>query len=112
MRSNSGDLFTYLEDHAEDRLSRSTNGSMARREYAPLRYWESALMLATAFGLTPPPLTPIQLPFSAGEPWLALEYPDDLPHRQRPPALHLPLFAALQSRGRANAAFWSTSGRR
>ncbi len=33
-------------------------------------------MLAGAFGLTPPPLTPIQLPFAAGAPWLALQYPD------------------------------------
>jgi len=32
-------------------------------------------MLASAFGLAPPPLTAIQLPFAAGEPWRALEFP-------------------------------------
>ena len=48
----------------------------AARVRQPLRYWESALMLASAFGLTPPPLTPIQLPFEAGAPWLALQFPD------------------------------------
>jgi hypothetical protein len=33
-------------------------------------------MLASAFGLTPPALTPIQLPFATGAPWLALQFPD------------------------------------
>jgi hypothetical protein len=34
-------------------------------------------MLATAFDLTPPPLSALQLPFVPGDPWLALEYPQD-----------------------------------
>jgi hypothetical protein len=42
-----------------------------------LHSWETALMLETAFGITPPALTPIQLPFAANDSWLALQYPDD-----------------------------------
>lgn len=34
-------------------------------------------MLMTAFQIAPPDLTPIQLPFAAGDPWLALPYPPD-----------------------------------
>ena len=48
----------------------------AARVREPLRYLESAIMLATAFGLTPPPLTAIQFPFESGAPWLALSFPD------------------------------------
>ena len=39
--------------------------------------WESALMFDAAFGITPPQLIPIQLPFVADDPWLALKFPDD-----------------------------------
>ncbi len=74
--SNSGDLFTYLKttlniDFPVDEWFYAT-----ARVREPLRSWESALMLASAFGLNPPTLTPIQLPFSAGEPWRALQFPD------------------------------------
>ena len=73
--SNSGDLFTYLKttlniDFPVDEWFYAT-----ARVREPLRSWESALMLASAFGLNPPTLTPIQLPFSAGEPWLRAAVP-------------------------------------
>ena len=42
-----------------------------------LHSWESALMFDAAFGIKPPELTPIQLPFVANDPWLALQYPSD-----------------------------------
>jgi hypothetical protein len=34
-------------------------------------------MLETAFGIKPPKLVPIQLPYAANDSWLALQYPDD-----------------------------------
>jgi hypothetical protein len=74
--SNSGDLFTYLKTTLKIDFPADEWFYGAARVRQPLRCWESALMLATAFGLTPPSLTPIQLPFAAGAPWLALPYPD------------------------------------
>jgi hypothetical protein len=74
--SNSGDLFTYLKTTLQIDFPVDEWFYGAARVRQPLRYWESALMLATAFGLTPPALTPIQLPFAARAPWLALQFPD------------------------------------
>lgn len=73
--STSGDLFTYLKTTLQIDFPIDEWFYGAARVRQPLRYWESALMLASAFGLTPPTLTPIQLPFAAGDPWLALQYP-------------------------------------
>ncbi len=72
---NSGDPFTYAKNTLNIDFPVDEWFYAAARVRAPLRYWESALMLANAFGLTPPVLTPIQLPFEAGAPWLALEFP-------------------------------------
>lgn len=77
--SNSGDLFDYLRTTLKIDFPADEWLYSAARVREPLRHWESAVMLATAFGITTRPLTPIQLPFSAGEPWRALEYPDTLP---------------------------------
>lgn len=77
--SNSGDLFTYLKATLKIDFPADEWLYGAARVREPLRHWESAVMLATAFGITARPLTPIQLPFSAGEPWRALEYPDTPP---------------------------------
>jgi hypothetical protein len=74
--SNSGDLFTYLKTTLKIDFPVEEWFYGAARVRQPLRYWESALMLASAFSLTPPALTPIQLPFAAGEPWRALQYPE------------------------------------
>jgi hypothetical protein len=38
--------------------------------------WESCLMLASALNIALPPLTPIQLPYDASAPWVAMPYPD------------------------------------
>jgi hypothetical protein len=38
-------------------------------------HWEQALLLSEPLGLAEPALTPIQLPYRQGEPWLGLEYP-------------------------------------
>jgi hypothetical protein len=42
-----------------------------------MRSWEQLLMLAGAFGLPQPALTPAQFPFEATAPWLALPFPQD-----------------------------------
>jgi hypothetical protein len=77
--STSGDLFTYLKTTLKIDFPVDEWFYGAARVRQPLRYWESALMLASAFGLTPPVLTAIQLPFAAGEPWRALQYPEKPP---------------------------------
>jgi hypothetical protein len=40
-----------------------------------MRHWENALALCEAFGTASPEPVPIQLPFEAGDNWLALEIP-------------------------------------
>lgn len=42
-----------------------------------MRHWEQTVFLAEGFGRPGPALTPIQLPFKAGDHWLGLEYPAD-----------------------------------
>ena len=74
--SLSGDLFNYLKTTLKIDFPVDEWFYAAARVRQPLRYWESSLLLASAFGLTPPALTPIQLPFAAGEPWRALQYPE------------------------------------
>jgi hypothetical protein len=74
--STSGELFKYLKTTLKIDFPVDEWFYGAARVRQPLRYWEAALMLASAFRLTPPTLTPIQLPFAAGDPWLALDYPD------------------------------------
>jgi len=75
--SNSGELFTYLKTTLNIEFPVDEWFYGAARVRAPLRYWESALMLASAFGRTVPTLSPIQLPFAAADSWLALAFPDN-----------------------------------
>ena len=42
-----------------------------------LALWERIVMLAGALDATEPELTPIQLPHRPGDPWLALQFPED-----------------------------------
>ena len=74
--STSGNLFDYLRTTLNVDFPADEWFYGAARVREPLRHWESAVMLASAFQLTPPALTPIQLPFSAGEPWRAMQFPD------------------------------------
>src|SRR5437879_7304610 len=76
--STSGDLFTYAKTTLKIDFPVDEWFYGAARVRQPLRYWESALMLASAFGLAPPPLTAIQLPFAAGEPWRSEEHTSEL----------------------------------
>jgi hypothetical protein len=47
----------------------------AARVRPALHAWESAGLLAPAFGRAEPALTPAQLPYTAGDPWLAMQFP-------------------------------------
>jgi hypothetical protein len=47
----------------------------AARVRPPLSAWESTVMLCGAFGRPEPALVPIQLPFQASAPWLAMQFP-------------------------------------
>lgn len=76
----SGDLTRHLTDPAaadrdfpvEDWL----HGVARVRD--KMHHWENAVLLGEAFGVArPAELTPVQLPYGPGEPWLALEIPDD-----------------------------------
>ena len=75
--SSAGDLFTYLRTTLQIGLPVDEWMYGAARVRPVLQNWESAVVLMTAFGITPPAPTPIQLPFAAGAPWLALPYPPD-----------------------------------
>lgn len=72
----SGALFSYLTGTLKVDFPVDEWFYGAARVRPMLRYWESAMMLASAFSLTPPAFTAIQFPFDAAAPWLALPYPD------------------------------------
>ncbi|MBZ5636672.1 MAG: hypothetical protein LAO55_26400 [Acidobacteriia bacterium] len=75
--STAGDLFTYLKTSLKIDFPVDEWMYGAARVRPVFQSWESAIMLMTAFQITPPELTPMQLPFAAGDPWLALPYPPD-----------------------------------
>jgi hypothetical protein len=70
----SGGLFTYLEDFIGTDFPVDTWLYGVARVRDKVRLWEEVVMLAGAFGRTEPELTPLQLPFIAGDSWLALEF--------------------------------------
>jgi hypothetical protein len=45
-----------------------------------LHHLENLTFLSEAFGLAPPELRPLQLPFRADAPWMALDYPESSRH--------------------------------
>ena len=75
--SNSGGLLAHLEGtlHVDFPVDEWLYGVARVRSTA--HSWEATTMLGAAFGLAPQTLTPIQLPFSANDSWLAMQYPDD-----------------------------------
>jgi len=75
--SKSGDLFTYLKTTLKIDFPVDEWLYAAARVRPPLHSWEAVVMLGSAFGATTPSLTPIQLPYQANAPWLALQFPDD-----------------------------------
>ena len=75
--SSSGDLFTYLKTTLNIDFPVDEWLYGAARVRPPVHSWEALVMLASAFGVAAPTLTPIQLPYEANAPWLALQFPDD-----------------------------------
>jgi len=75
--SSSGDLFTYLNTTLNIDFPVDEWLYGAARVRPPLHSWEALVMLTSAFGMATPTLTPIQLPYEADAPWLALQFPDD-----------------------------------
>jgi hypothetical protein len=78
--SQSGDLFAYLTAPPEPErepldfpVDHWLYGIARVRER--LHAWEQLLMFGGALGRPEPALEPLQLPFAAGESWLALEFP-------------------------------------
>jgi hypothetical protein len=74
---NSGKLLDYLKNTENIDFPVDEWLYGAARVRPMLHSWESALMFDAAFGIKPPELKPIQLPFVADDPWLALQYPSD-----------------------------------
>lgn len=75
--SAAGDLLQYLEDETEIEFPVDEWMYGVARVRLPVRHLEQTMMLAGAFELAEPVLTPAQLPHRAGERWLALEFPPD-----------------------------------
>ena len=77
-----------------------------------MHHLENVLLLSDALpDATAPVLTPLQLPHSAGQPWLALEIARRCHAARRPPALHLGARRPVSLRPRS-AGYSSTSGPR
>jgi hypothetical protein len=74
---NSGKLLNYLKNDQKIDFPIDEWLYGVARVRPMLHSWESALMFDAAFDLNPPELKPIQLPFVADDPWLALQYPSD-----------------------------------
>ena len=72
---SSGALTEYLSTTAAvpDPVPEWATG--AARVRPALHAWESVGLLAPAFGRAEPALTPAQLPYTAGDPWLAMQFP-------------------------------------
>ncbi len=75
--SSSGELLKHLSE--ELKIARPVQEwlSGAARVRVPLRAWEASVTLAGAFGRGEPQLVPIQLPHQAGQPWLAMQFPEE-----------------------------------
>lgn len=76
--NDSGTLLTYLKNDLQSDFPVDDWLYGAARVREKLQHWERALFLTEGFG-TPatPVLQPIQLPYKAGDRWLALDYPAD-----------------------------------
>jgi len=76
-----------LMDHLEDTIGREfpvddwLHG--VARVRAKMWHWENSIVLCEAFGTAAPAITPLQLPFEAGDSWCALEIPAALTDAER-----------------------------
>jgi hypothetical protein len=72
--SESGAPFSHLAALHDAPVDDWLHGLARVRE--KVGHWEQALLLSEPLGLAEPALTPIQLPYRPGDPWLGLEYPE------------------------------------
>jgi hypothetical protein len=75
--STSGTLLQYLTTTANVEFPVDEWLYGVARVRPNLRAWEAMVVLAGAFGQTEPALVPMQLPYEAGAPWVALQYPPE-----------------------------------
>jgi hypothetical protein len=75
--NSSGSLLTFATDTAGVDLPVDEWLYGLARVREKLALWERIVMLAGALDATEPELTPIQLPHRPGDPWLALQFPED-----------------------------------
>jgi hypothetical protein len=74
--STSGNLTRYLVDTAGHDFPVDDWLHGVARVRDKIRQWENVILLGDAFGVANrSELTPLQLPYQSGEPWLALEIP-------------------------------------
>ena len=73
--STSGALQSYLKTTGGIDLPTDEWLYGAARVRPMLRAWETTVMLAGALGQSEPSLLPIQFPFEASAPWLAMQFP-------------------------------------
>jgi hypothetical protein len=73
--SQSRALFDHLENTLKMDFPEDTWLYGVARVREKMRAWEQVVMLAGAFDVPEPTLTPLQLPFLADDSWLALEFP-------------------------------------
>ncbi len=75
--SGSPNLLTYLKNTLEIDFPVDEWLYGVARVRPMAHSWETVMMLHDAFGINALDVVPIQLPFSANDSWLALQYPDD-----------------------------------
>ncbi|MGF6812585.1 hypothetical protein OKW30_007802 [Paraburkholderia sp. Clong3] len=75
--STGGALLDWLKTTAKIEFPVEEWFCGAARVRPMIRAWETIVTLASALGRTEPPLLPIQLPFEATAPWLALQFRPD-----------------------------------
>jgi hypothetical protein len=73
--STSGDLTKYLVQTIKRDFPVDDWLHGVARVRDKMRHWENSLFLCEAVGSNAPALTPLQLPFEAGDAWYALEIP-------------------------------------
>jgi hypothetical protein len=73
LASEGGAPFAHLAADHDAPIDDWLHGLARVRE--KLGHWEQTLLLSAPLGVTEPALTPIQLPYVDGDPWVGLEYP-------------------------------------
>jgi hypothetical protein len=73
LASESGAPFAHLSADHDAPVDDWLHGLARVRE--KVGHWEQVLLTSAPLGLSEPGLTPIQLPYRPGDPWLGLEYP-------------------------------------